>query len=276
MKAFTRLFMLSAIFGLSACGTLADMKATLMGDDDSARAPASVNPDGTKSIAVQSGAKSADLQTGAGPTGPDLASNEFAREQRLNDEGAQRGIRRNADPWMGVGPSNEGSLWIPDTQDNFFFSRNTRNKVGDFVTVKLENEVVDSLNTKIASQISRSSVQDVVADEAGKEVEGQVAKKVGQAVGNANIGKAVGAAAGERAVAAIDPGHRYIDIQEVNARILKSLPNNQFLVEGERKIFIQGATYALKLTGTVRDEDLGTAKTVASNQLFDSKLELTK
>ena len=121
MKAFTRLFMLSAIFGLSACGTLADMKATLMGDDDSARAPASVNPDGTKSIAVQSGAKSADLQTGAGPTGPDLASNEFAREQRLNDEGAQRGIRRNADPWMGVGPSNEGSLWIPDTQDNFFY-----------------------------------------------------------------------------------------------------------------------------------------------------------
>lgn len=183
---------------------------------------------------------------------------------------------RKADPFDGTGPFNEASLWNPDSQDNFYFSKNVLHKIGDLLIVKMEPEVNDSLNLRIASVLGRNSVQQVVADEAGKAAAAGVEQKVGQAIGNENIAKAVGAAAGERTVAALDERPKYVDVDEISVRIMEMLPRNTYRVEGTRRVFVKSTPYTLRYSGVVRDEDVGPSSMIASSKIIDSRLEMVR
>lgn len=184
---------------------------------------------------------------------------------------------RKADPFDGTGPYNEASLWNPDSQDNFYFSKNVLHKIGDLLIVKMEPEVNDSLNLRIASVLGRNSVQQVVADEAGKAAAAGVEQKVGQAIGNENIAKAVGAAAGDRTVAALDERpNKYVDVDEISVRIMEMLPRNTYRVEGTRRVFVKSTPYTLRYSGVVRDEDVGPSSMIASSKIIDSRLEMVR
>lgn len=261
---------------LSGCASLIE---SIKGEEApapvSARAPASVG----RAITIDNGSNSAGASLASGtpePSGPNLGANEFAAQARVANERSAKGFRSASDPWDGTGPVNEGSLWNPDSQDNFYFSKNLLHKVGDILIVKVEADVNDALNTKVASILERNTVNEVVADEAGKAVKDAVSKKVGTAIGNQNIGNAVGAAAGARAVAALDPKQKYIDLEDIPVRIVATLPRNTFRVEGARRVMIRNAPYQLKLSGIVRDEDIGGSAMIASNKVLESKMELTR
>lgn len=244
----SRLTILTALVGTTGCSSwMASLKSGILGDDDATAVAA------TKSVkrAPASVAPAAD-DTPA-PT-----------------------VRRKADPFDGTGPVNEGSLWDPEAQDNFYFSKNLMHKVGDLLVVKMEPEVSDALNLRIAAVVGRSSVQQVVADEAGKAVGTAVEQKVGDATGNANIAKAVGAAATDRAVASLDEKPRYVDLDEVSVRIAEVLPRNAYRIEGGKRITIRNSPYQLKYSGVVRDEDIGAGSIITSSKVIDSRLEMAK
>jgi flagellar basal body L-ring protein FlgH len=276
----------AALVLLASCGSLADLKAALTGEDqvqtaDGSQSSAGVPARGPASIVAYdnrspNGAAAANGVAVAEAAGPDLSANEFGALARQSSERSALGYRRDATPWDGTGAANEGSLWNPDAQDGFYFTKNLLFKIGDVVVVKIEPEVNQSLNFEIAGLLGRTSVGQVVADEAGRKVASEVEKKVSQAVGSEAVGAAVGAAAGAQATSAIDPNVRYVDISDIPVRIIETLPRNSYRVEGARRIYIKNAPYQIKLTGVLRDEDIGPQRMVASSRLFESKMELTK
>lgn len=270
-----RLIALVSLFSLSACSSF---MRSIRGDEEpsatSNRAPASNG----SALTLNNGGDPANARLTGQPdtVGPHLSANEFSPQTRMFDDRAGRGYRRQSDPWEGTGPANEGSLWNADGQDNFYFSRNTRKKLGDIVLVKLEPDVIDAMNSKINTLLTRSLPRQMVADEAGKKAGDKVADKIASATGSNGLGRAVGDAASNRVVAAIDKKENHIDIEEIPVRLVETLPRSSFRVEGSRRVNVRGAPYLLKISGVVRDEDLGGTGVVATSKVFDSKMELTR
>ena len=261
---------LSMLALLQSCGTLSDWKKSMVADEGSAsRSPASTGGVSVTDNRPVPGGYS-------NPTGPNLSQNEFARQSGYWNDKAGKGVRRNADPWDGTGPSNEGSLWSPQGQDGFYFSRNSARKLGDLLVVKVERDINDALNARIASILGRTELRQVVADEAGREVASEVQKRAGVALGNENIARAIGNDIGSKATAALDKNVRYLDVDEVSVRITEVLKGSIYKVDGTKRVVIKGAPYTLRLQGQVRDEDVATVALVSSNQVFESRMDLIK
>jgi flagellar basal body L-ring protein FlgH len=256
---------------LQSCGSLTDWKQAINGEGNTtSRSPASSG--GGVSYANNSA-----VPTGySDPAGPNLSQNEFSRQTGYNSDRSAKGLRRNVDPWDGTGPANEGSLWSPQGQDGFYFSRNSHRKLGDLLVVKIERDINDALNARITSILGRTGLRQVIADEAGNEVAGDVQKKVGTALGNQNIARAIAAEAGGRTTAALDREVRYLDLDEVSVRITDVLKGSIYKVDGTKRVVIKGAPYTLRLQGQVRDEDVATVALVSSNQVFESRMDLIK
>ena len=236
--------------------------------------PAARGPASITAYDNRSGTAPAPLQ--AQPTGPDLSASEFAPLARLSDDSAARGYRRQASPWDGTGPANEGSLWNSDSQDGYLFTKNLLYKIGDIIVVKVEPEINNTLNFEIASLLGRTTVQQVAADEAGRKIASVAAQKTEKALGSAALGNAVGQAAAQATVNALDANTRYVDISDIPVRITETLARNSYKVEGARRVYIRNAPYQVKISGVVRDEDIGPTRMIASSRIFESKMELTK
>jgi len=278
--ASLRLAALASVLGLANCASMVsyfrgeEPGTTEVAGEESDRAPASngkaITLDNSSGLDAKSFGASSD------PSGPNLGKNEFNAMAKRNDEKASKGYRRDVDPWEGTGPVNEGSLWNGDTQDNYYFTKNVLRKVGDIVIIKVEPDVNDAMNSRIDGIVGRTSVQQVAADEAGKSVATAVGDRVGNAAGNKNIGDAVGGAVGNRTTAALQGSTKYIDVDEIPARIIELLPKGTVKVEGSRRVNIKGAPYNLKLSGIVRDDDIGPTAMVQTSKLVESKMELTR
>ncbi len=256
--------------GIGGCASWSDIVSLARNEEPEAttasRGPASSG--GSKSIVIDE--RNFSGPSGQRPSGPDIARNEFGVQAK--------GTGKNKDPWYGTGPVNEGSLWSPESQDGFFFSRNTLHKVGDIIMVKMDAAVNESLNSKIVSIIGpKKSVQRTIAEEAGKSAGEKVAEGVDKLVKNKNVADAIGDAVAADAQAALDPtGDHYVNIDEIPARVVEYMNGGRFRIEGTRKVMIRTAAYAVKLSGTIRDEDVATNNSIDSNMVLESKLELTK
>ena len=219
----------------------------------------------------------ASMSDGEAPVAEKEKKEESSRKPAsIAAEEPKKAVSRRVDPFDQTGDYTEGSLWNGDNQDNFYFSKNVLHKVGDILLVKIEAEVNEALNLKIASYLGRTSVQQVVADEAGKAAGAEAQKKVEAGVGNANVAKAVGAAVQDRTVAAIDEKPRYVDIDEMSVRITEILPRGNYRIEGTKRVFVRSTPYQLRLTGMIRDEDLGPSSVIASGKIIESKMEMLK
>jgi hypothetical protein len=190
-------------FAVGCASTMKNWRASLMGDSEvSSRSPAS-----TQELSIENKSGTAlDDETDA--LGPDLASHELVPGQSHYNEKSSLGFRRNANPWYGTQPDNEGSLWNSDSQDGFLFSKNLLHKIGDIIIVKIEPDISETLNEKIDSMLGRSSLNHVVADEAGNLAKDKIKGKVRKALGNDNVGEAVGEAAKERTVSSLETKRR--------------------------------------------------------------------
>lgn len=255
---------------LGACSSLSDLRRMAWGEEeDSSRAPASATKAASGSVVIDN--RKFDGNFDKAPTGPNLGRNEFGVQ-------ATQGGARGNDPWYGTGGDSDGSLWDGESQNNFYFSVNTSFKVGDVIIVKVDTDVNDALNSRIASLLGPKgkSVQNVVAEEAGRSVAGKVSEQVGKAVGNDRIAEAVGASAGEKVTSSLDIAESYVNVDEIPVRITAMLDGRRFKVEGSRKVFIKNAPYQVVMTGVLRHEDIGRDGTIASAKVLESKLELTK
>ncbi len=255
---------------LGACSSLSDLRRMAWGEEeDSSRAPASTTKSSPGSVVIDNRKFEGNFEKA--PTGPNLGRNEFGVS-------ATQGGARGNDPWYGTGGDSDGSLWDGESQNNFYFSVNTSFKVGDVIIVKVDTDVNDSLNSRIAALLGPKgkSVQNVVAEEAGRSIAGTVSEQVAKTVGNERIAEAVGAGAGEKVTSSLDIAESYVNVDEIPVRITQVLDGRRFKVEGSRKVFIKNAPYQVVMTGVLRHEDIGRDGTIASAKVLESKLELTK
>jgi len=211
---------------------------------------------------------------------PNLGQNEFSPQSRLFNEKAQNGYRRNVDPWTVTGNYNEGSLWNADSQDNYLFTRNMLFKVGDFVMIKIEPDLQETLNAKLTALYkpanSKPSLKDTVTDEAGKAAGAKVGEAVEKAIGNKAIADAAAGETQSRTVAAFTEKARFFTTKEVPVRIVEITSRGAIKVEGAKKLFLKNGAFDLKVSGVLREEDIGPSKLVASSRLMDSKVEIIK
>ena len=275
------LWLVLAAGSLSGCASwIKSFKSSLTGDDQVSVAETSAAPTrGPASITAydnRSGSTLAPSSLPSASNAPDLAASEFAPLARLSDDRASRGYRRDATPWDGTGAANEGSVWNQDSQDGYLFTKNLLYKIGDIIVVKVEPEINNTLNYEIAAILGRTSVQQVAADEAARKVASEAAKRTEKALGSPALGTAVGQAAGDATRSALDSNVRYVDISDIPVRITETLARNSYKVEGARRVYIRNAPYQVKISGVVRDEDIGPTRMIASSRIFESKMELTK
>ncbi len=268
---------LCMILSVSGCSSLmTDLKTAMLGEDSvsesqDTRAPASAN---RVELDNRTGADFSGPQQG--PRGPTLGHSDFAHFSSHQNARSAQGFRSNSNPWSGVGPSGEGSLWKDDTQDNFYFARNTIYSVGDLMVVTIDNEINDALNLRIAQILGRTSVQQVVADEAGKAAGNAAEDQVQKVIKNDRIAEAVGRDIEGRTIASLDSKPRYIDVDNVTVRITELLNKGSYRIEGTKRVFVKDAPYNVKFSGIVRDEDIGANKMIASKAVLESKVELTR
>lgn len=258
-------FYLFLLLSLSSCSSLSDLRKMVWGGgNETSRKPASQETS-NGSVLIHEGKFGGNYPASAG--GPDLGRNEF---------GVSSGARKN--PWSGTGPENEGSLWNGDTQDNFYFTQNTFFKVGDLIKVKMDSEINDSLNSRIASLLGdkAKSVRKVASEEAASAISNKVAEEVDGVVKNDRLSKAIGGELGSRVESALDLPETYVNIDEIPVRIVESLPNRVFSILGSKKIFIKNAPYQVVLSGSVRHEDILKDGSILSQNVLESRLELTK
>jgi flagellar basal body L-ring protein FlgH len=240
-------------------------------DESETRAPASaaVKPAGEKSVVIEN--RSFDGNFVKPSTGTDIGRNEFGVPS------TQGGTKAN-DPWFGTGADNDGSLWDGEGQQNFYFSVNTNYKIGDVIMVKVDSDVNDALNSRIAALLGPrgKSVRNVVAEEAGRSVASKVGDQVTKATGNDKIGAAVGESAGDKVQSSLDLAESYVNVDEIPVRITQRLDGRRFNVEGSRKVFIKNAPYQVVMKGVLRHEDIARDGSIPSSKVLESKLELTK
>lgn len=240
---------------------------------EAARVPAA-EPDTTSDGDVEL------IKASQGDSNPNLGANEFAPQQKLFDERAQRGYRRNADPWQATGNYNEASLWNSDSQDNFLFSRNMLNKVGDFVIVKIEPDLQETLNSRLAALYkpmnSKPKLKDTIVDETAKAAGEKVGAEVEKITGNKAIGDAANSEVQERTVASMTSKVRYFTTKEVPVRIVEVTNRGTLRVEGNRRLFLKNGAFDLKISGILREEDIGPSRMIASSRLMDQKVEINK
>jgi flagellar basal body L-ring protein FlgH len=220
------------------------------------------------------------IKVSQGEGNSNLGANEFAPQQKLFDERAQRGFRRNADPWQVTGNYNEASLWNSESQDNFLFSRNMLNKVGDFVIVKIEPDLQETLNSRLAALYkpmnSKPKLKDTIAEEAGKAAGEKVGDAVEKVTGNKPIAEAAGSEVQDRTVASMTSKVRYFTTKEVPVRIVEVTGRGTLRVEGVRRLFLKYGAFDLKVSGILREEDIGPSRMIASSRLMDQKVEINK
>lgn len=260
---------------LSLVGCASTMKSwrdAMLGNEDASggRSPASPQE---LSVDNKSGTN---VSPDAEASGPDLTQNELMSGQQHYNQKSSYGFRRNANPWYGTQADNEGSLWNPDSQDGFLFSKNLLHKLGDIIIVKLEPDVTTTMNEKVDEVLGRNTLNQVLADEAGKAAKTKVKDKVSKALGNSAVGEAVSEEVKNRTVSSIDGKAKAIDVENVAVRITAYGPRNTFFVQGARKVYIRNSPYKLKVEGIVRDEDIGPTSVVSSNMVFESKVEIVK
>lgn len=253
----------------------ASMRGLIMGEDDNtSRGPASVaeETDNTSWGDIE-------LKRQATEQGSEVATNgEFSSLARQHDDGARRGYRRSSDPWTQNGPYNEGSIWNPETQTGFYFTRNTLFQVGDFITLALEPDMMENVNQKLITLYKplKSNTRDTVAAEAGKALGDKVSGAVNQAVKNANVANAIGQDVSDRTQATLKERPRYFTTKEIPLRVVEITNKGMIKVEGNRTLFLRNANFEMKVGGLIREEDIGPTRMIASSKLIEPKVEVNK
>lgn len=250
---------------------------TTVAGDANARAPASIDPenDGDDTRSVDTEVR----QTVEELSGQGISGSEFSSIARRSDDRARRGFRRNASPWEGVETENEGSLWNSENQSNFYFTRNMTFNMGDLITLEFEPEDSEVLNTRLTGlyrPLLKPTTKEVVAEEAGKAAQAKVAEEVAGAIKNDAIANAVGQDVKDRTVAAINPKKRYFTSKDMTLRVTEVTNKGVIKVEGLKKLFLKNANFDLKVSGMLREQDIGAERRVASSRLLDAKMEIVK
>jgi flagellar basal body L-ring protein FlgH len=217
--------MLPALSGFAlcviiSCASLQDFKSWINSDGKTAAAPKKEKP---KSMTSRTLASTANT---AAPV--------------------SNGSRRS--PYDSIQDDRIGSLWNDQGQDNFYFSKNVRRRVGDLIILKTGQDVNDLVVAKLDSYFERLKAQ-------------TAKKKSGDA-------EAPAPASADEEIK--------IDLGDVSMKLDREVRNGTFEVVGQKPFFSRNQRFIADISGVVKLDDIGPDDTITSRRLLDSKVTLKK
>ena len=149
-----------------------------------------------------------------------------------------------------------GSLWADSTSRPFLFADLRASHVGDIVTVKIIENAKATKKTDTNAARDSSLKVGITGPERLGEFEGETE------FGTKHKGNGSTSRSGEFTA-------------DVPSVITAVLPNGNMVIEGVREVLLNNEKETIKIKGIVRQEDIDTTNTVASNKIADAKIEYT-
>lgn len=145
------------------------------------------------------------------------------------------------------------SLWQPDKKASYTDTK--AQKVGDLVTVI----IVENSSASQKTQTTVSKTSKVASDQGTGFLLNNLPK---MGAGGSSSSNATGSTTRSSNLVA-----------EITTTIAEIKPNGDFVLNGSREVKANDENQTLKITGTVRPQDISTDNTVQSSYLSDAKIE---
>ena len=165
----------------------------------------------------------------------------------------------------------EGAMWPGDTADNLLFEDSKARKVGDIVTV-----VINETNTSSQSATTNTSKNNTINMQAPNlfglptslgvqnflGLGTQFDPTVNASIANSNQGNGTVTRNGSLT-------------GEISALITEILPSGNFRIEGRRSVTVNNEEQILVLRGIIRPQDINFDNTILSRWIADASISLT-
>lgn len=166
------------------------------------------------------------------------------------------------------GKQGDGSLWTPGSQANFVFADQRAMRLGDIVTVKVE-EFADAkrgANTTLDRQA-----------EVNAEIQGflSLMKRLQALDPNFDPAALVSAKTAQKFTGRGETGRTESVQATVPVTVKQLLPNGNLFVEGHRVILVNNEEHHFYVSGVARPQDIDQANTISSTRLAEVEVEFT-
>lgn len=153
-------------------------------------------------------------------------------------------------------PASKGSLWSDDNGRAFLFQDNKASRVGDILTVRIDENASGSKDatTKTARDSSIST---------------GLSSFFGLPTDNRDIG-ATASSGFDGSGSTTRSGQLTADI---TARVVELMPNGNMMIKGTRELLINNERQFITVSGIVRPEDITRDNTIFSASIADAKIE---
>ena len=148
---------------------------------------------------------------------------------------------------------NPGSLWTNQSR-NLFADRIARH-VGDVVTILIQESSTSSFSAQTSTSKTDSN---------------SILKGLGPILGSLIPELATGAKGTSAGQGSTTQAGKFS--ARMTVQITKILPNGNFVIEGVRAVRVNKDTQMLKLTGTVRMDDIRADNTILSENIADAQI----
>ncbi len=196
---------------------------------------------------------------------------------------------------------NEGSLWAPDGQTNYFFTKNKVRGMGDIVTITIEADLIRDIGLEIRRTLTaREKENELIL--AQEKIRAKVLGKDSEKKdGNDSLATSSSAPSREPAADKKKKGNTSSDVSfedeptiptatladvdiakvlelkpndTMMAEIIERYPNGNYKVRGTKKVLYKnGYPRLVTLVGVARGQDISEEDLVTSGKLYEYRLE---
>lgn len=168
----------------------------------------------------------------------------------------QRAQAERRSPWDSIKDDRLGSLWGDQGQDNFYFSKNIKRRVGDIIILKSSSDMSDYVTQKLDSYFQK-------IDDREKKL---AAKKTDLKKDLEKVDEKVKEKEKEPRV----------DLGDVTLKLDKDLGRGTFEAIGEKNIYSKNTPFVVSVSGIVKMEDILPDNSIPSARFLESKVVLKK
>ncbi|MBN1115088.1 MAG: flagellar basal body L-ring protein FlgH [Oligoflexia bacterium] len=172
--------------------------------------------------------------------------------------------------------TDDASLWDGSSQQSFLFSRNLQKKVGDLVTIKLEDttkaQLLDEYKSEYSSISTKSKRKKYVKRLMGGKKEFSRSEVRRMLAKSASFSEKLT----KKQKAPKSSKKRILSSDEITARVVQVMPNSSYKIQGVQSLLIKKKPYKMLLSGLIKSSDIGPDDSVVSSRMIDKKVKFIK
>ena len=153
-----------------------------------------------------------------------------------------------------------GSLFNPYSSNNGLYTDTRAHKVGDLISVQLEERTSASKNA--GTNLGKDSNLALGALSVG-----------GRPVTAAGYDTSVGLSSSSDFSGSADASQSNSLTGNISVSVVKVLPNGNLMVRGEKWLMLNNGNEFIRVTGIVRSDDVGSDNTVSSQRIANARIQ---